>query len=305
MFYDYSEGFGEQDDYTNMSVSTAILFEQSTPEAFGNTDLGMNESPETTSPLELSTDNSPPKSSMQIRDHTFNHAASPIESIGGGWIRATGQDLSDVLEMSEKDAPSEHGEARSEHDYDDRNLRRFEHAYQQPVVSTIAESIQQVLPHEANGGQQSQPDLVRSMSVLNGSQGSNNDISPETGSIDSAKSSPRLEPEHLTQEPVDNIKDAVAPQLEINTNIVRADADAATPIEVQSAHPVESIRGPSSEGHSRAELREILSPTPERSISSSIARNRFSKILSIDENPSGVDHTESSHKKENETNGRN
>ena len=47
--------------------------------------------------------------------------------------------------------------------------------------------------------------------------------------------------------------------------------------------PAEFVRGPSFEGHSRVST-EILSPTPERSIISPRSRDRFSKILSIDEN---------------------
>lgn len=297
MFYDYTEGFDEQDNYTGMGMSNAILFEQSIPEAASNTHFELDERPGSTSPAELPTDNSPPKKSMPSKDHTYNQGTSRIESIGGGWIRATGQDLSDVLEMSEKEAPSDQGEPCSEAAYENYTLSRLEHAYPQPAVSSSAETVQQVLPSENNNIQQSRPDFAGNISAPRVSQASNNASSPRTSSIVSAKSSPRLEQTFLTPEPADSVDAATIPRLTVDISIVKADC-SATPAGVQTPHPVESIRGPSSEGHSRAELREILSPTPERSITSSIARDRFSKILSIDESLSGLDHNGTLNKRE-------
>lgn len=298
MFYDYTEGFDEQGEYTNMSVSTAILFEQSTPEAASNTYSEFDESPEGTQPAELPVDNSPPNNATQRKEHSSNQGVSRIESVGGGWIRATGQDLSDVLEMSEKDAPSDQGETRSEADHDSRNRTRFEHAFPRHITSRGETIVQQVLPYEETGVQQSQPELALNIGALTVSRASNNNSSPPTGSMVSAKPSPRLEETFLTPEPINCGPDTTpAPRLAIDASIVEA-GTSATPIEVRSAHRAESVQGPSSEVHSRAEVVEILSPTPERSITSSIARDRFSKILSIDENHLGLDHIWTENKKE-------
>lgn len=54
--------------------------------------------------------------------------------------------------------------------------------------------------------------------------------------------------------------------------------------ETMSTPPVMSSRDPSFEGLSRSDQTGIFAPTPERSITSPSSRDRFSKILSIDDN---------------------
>lgn len=301
MFYDYTEGFDEQDEYTNMSVSTAILFEQSTPEATSHTQSEMDESPESANSAERPTGNSPTNKSFRHKDHNFDQGAPRIESVGGGWIRATGQDLSDVLEMSEKDGPSDQGEARSEDDQNDQHPEHSEHALRHSVASSIAETEREGPPYKNHGVQQPQPELVHSISAHKFSRASKGDSSPETGSMISARSSPRLEQKFTTPEPKDRFDVAIATDLGADTSAVEDGPGATTPIELQNAHPMESIRGPSIESHPRAELREILSPTPERSITSSITRDRFSRILSIDESLLELDHTGTPNRREERT----
>lgn len=298
MFYDYTEGFDEHDDYTNMSVSTAILFEQSTPEVASNTYSETGESLESTSLAETPLDDGSQKKPTQSKDHEIDKAASRLESIGAGWIRATGHDLSDVLEMSEREAPSDQGEAWPEAGHEDRHITRFENTRRQPAVSTVVETVQNLLPHKTISVVQSRPEFARSVSALVISRASNDNSSPGTGSMVSAKSSPHLEQDFLTPEPVDNPDAALPCYPRTDSSVVDAGPSAVTPAEVHSAIPVDSIRGPSLEDQTRAEPREILSPTPERSITSSIARDRFSKILSIDESLMVLDHTGAANKRE-------
>lgn len=107
-------------------------------------------------------------------------------------------------------------------------------------------------------------------------------------SVFSSKPTTRLELQEPMPEPNDESKTVIAPQLKLEIPTVGSDhGDRSS--DVNSVNPVESLRVPSFEGHSGAEFTEILSPTPERSIASPASRNRFSKILSIDEGLSEFD----------------
>ena len=283
MFYDYTEAFEEPDLYHSVTMSTGILAEQTPPDAETDIYSSLDDSPETISPAELPSNNSPERDRLAKRDAPFNQHAFEFTREAPAWTQAPRQDLSDVLELPERELHSDQAiENHSEIDcsHHDEDLSDAEHPENSSRTTATAE-YQLKTPNE-NAVETTPVELANNASGLKIARGSSAESSPRTGSVFSSKSSPRLELRKPTPEQKYGPTSIIAPQLKLEIPSASSDNVEKT-AETDSAHPIDSLRAPSFEGHSSAEFTEILSPTPERSIGSPGSRNRFSKILSIDE----------------------
>ena len=283
MFYDYTEAFEEPDVYHSVSMSTGILAEQTPPD--GETDIysSQDESPETTGPAELPSNNSPDRGGLAKRDGPFSQNAFGFTREAAPWTQAPRQDLSDVLELPERELQSGHAsQDHSEIDYSHQNEDSSDAEHPENSSRTTATAENQLKPSDEEAVRTTALELASNASDVKVARGSSAESSPRTGSAFSGKSSPRLELREPTPEQKYGPTSIITPQLKLKIPSASSD-DVEKPAEVSSAHPVDSLRAPSLEGHSGAEFTEILSPTPERSIGSPSSRNRFSKILSIDE----------------------
>ena len=283
MFYDYTEAFEDPDVYHSVSMSTGILAEQTPPD--GETDIysSQDESPETTSPAELPSNNSPDRGGLAKRDGPFSQNAFGFIRDAAPWTQAPRQDLSDVLELPERELQSDHASqdhSEIESSHQDENSSDAEHPENSSRTTATAEN--QLKPSDEEAVGKVALDLASNASDVKVARGSTVESSPRTGSAFSGKSSPRLELREPTPEQKYGRTSVITPQLKLKIPSASSD-NTEKPAEVSSAHPIDSLRAPSLEGHSGAEFTEILSPTPERSIGSPSSRNRFSKILSIDE----------------------
>ena len=298
LFYDYTEAFGEQNLHHSVSTSTGILADIDPPGAETDTNSTQDDSPQTASPAELTSDNSLEEDAMVKHDISKNQNAFKFNRDVPQWTQATRQDLSDVLELPERELQSDQAtQDRSEAEYShyDESISDAE----QPVVSsrTSATAEQQLnpsqrepvhtVPSESDGNDNG---LRRSRMSISGS-------SFRTRSASSARSSPGPESQKSTPEREYGPPAKIAPQLKLEIPRVGSD-NGEKAAEMSSAHPVDSLRAPSFEGHSGPEFTDILSPTPERSIGSPASRNRFSKILSIDEGHAELDTAVNTHRKE-------
>ena len=303
MFYDYTEAFEEPDLYQSASMTTGILATQTPSETRTEDYFAQDESQEDASPAELSASDSPEEAMLPDQDLPLNKSPFRFNRNTQPWIQATRQDLSDVLELPERETQAD----QSIHDqpqYGKNGLNdpvvSLDHPEQ--AISVVVESRQQLQPSNDDHPQQVPSELDSSGNVTKPSRLSYHGSSTPLGSVFSAKSSPRLELQEATPKPKDDSKTVITTQLKLEIPAGGSDHGEKSS-EAHSAHPVDSLRAPSFEGHSGAELTEILSPTPERLIASSSSRNRFSKILSIDEglseldglvNPQKAEHTKDS-----------
>ena len=283
MFYDYTEAFEEPDLYHSVSMTTGILAEQTPPDVETDIYSLQDDSPEITDPAELPSNNSPDKGGLAKRDAPFNQNAFGFTREAAAWTQAPRQDLSDVLELPERELQSDHAiQDHSDIDYShhDEDLSDAEHPENSSRTTATAEN--QLKPSDEDGVQETPLELASNASDVKLARGSSAESSPRTGSAFSGKSSPRLELREPTPEQKYGLTSIITPRLKLKIPSASLDNDEK-PTEVNSAHPIDSLRAPSLEGHSGAEFTEVLSPTPERSIGSPSSRNRFSKILSIDE----------------------
>lgn len=283
MFYDYTEAFEEPDLYHSVSMSTGILAEQTPPDAETDNYSSQDDSPESTGPAELPSNNSPSRGELAKHDAPFNQNAFGFTREAAAWTQAPRQDLSDVLELPERELQSDHAiQDRSDIDYSHNKEDLSDPEHPENSSRTTATAENPTKPSDQDAVHTSPVKLGSTASDLNIARRSSAESSPRTGSAFSGKSSPRLELREPTPEQQYGRTSIITPQLKLKIPSANSD-DVGKPAEVDSANPIDSLRAPSFEGHSGAEFTEILSPTPERSIGTPSSRKRFSKILSIDE----------------------
>ncbi|MCJ1273324.1 hypothetical protein MMC21_001114 [Puttea exsequens] len=281
-FYDYTEDFDDQDNFANVSVSTAILFEQSTPEAASNTYFELDQSPNNSGPPELPSDSSSPKPPSCREDDENDLLPTGLETVGGGWIRAGGQDLSDVLELPEKEGTSDHGDQRTEKQNAISQKNRIRHLRLRQVSAHEAETVADRPGTDEDFKSPAIADLDGKVEASGVHPAAKDGYPSQRPPSLLLKYSQRHGPHIATPNNLEIHDAAALSQRELKTPKPTRDSTAILP-SVNKAASVDDIRGSSSEDHSGHGLTEILSPTPERSITSPVARDRFSKILSIDE----------------------
>ena len=289
IFYDYTEAFDEPDLYHSTSMTTGVLVEQSPSDTRTDDYFVEDESPEAASPAELPANDSPKEASLQIQHVPVDQRLFNFNRNTAAWTQISRQDLSDVLELPEKEMQADQSAYDPSYNGEHRQIEpkaNLEHP--EKTHSTVKFLGQQMQPPTKDYPGQLLPEIEDYTGAAKPSRVSYHGSSTPVGSVPSTRSSPRLEIRGPTPEPMDESKTVIGPQLKLEIPTTSSDHGGKYP-EVDSAHPVDSLRAPSFEGHSGAEFTEILSPTPERSIASPGSRNRFSKILSIDEGISELD----------------
>ena len=284
LFYDYTEAFEEPVDYRDSSVSSAILSRQSLhplePSAYSERD----ESLESISIAELPTEKSPQKGVLHSNESNLDSRPREADAFHENFLPTAPQDLSDVLELSENEIVPVAVDTLA------RTNPRFQTGglpLRHPpslVGHHPSEAKKQMHISGDDSSRHPTQELAAEVTEARLLQTSNGGSNSPATSMFSAKSSAPADQPRSTPEPIQGLPTLSTPhpkpkKLTIDTR------ERRTPAKAHGSRLSEPLRAPSSEGHSRVST-EILSPTPERSIISPSSRDRFSKILSIDESPS-------------------
>ncbi|CAF9916900.1 hypothetical protein IMSHALPRED_003334 [Imshaugia aleurites] len=290
IFYDYTEDFEEQgveqQDYSHyVSMSTGTLAEQPMLDTATTTYYELAASPDTTSGIELQSDNSFPKLKTQVTDNRFDQTTSQFEVDDQSSMQALHKDLSEVPELPEGDVSNAEVEtARAKHDDgppDQELLNPFPE--QASHFLATAEQSKQSPDQEQPRKSLSQVEITASTWRI--SRSPHRPTSSLVDSIHSVKSVLQPVSEREDSSPTDwnAVPNTVAsPPL---VGQLAAESDHGKSLEGENRHSVQLIRAVSLEDHSGNEhtVTEIISPTPERSVTSPSNVSRFSKILSIND----------------------
>ncbi len=290
MFYDYTEAFEEQgveqQDYSHyVGMSTGTLAEHPMLDTATTTYYELDASPDTTMRTEPPSENSIPKSKTQVMDNRFDQTTSQFEVDDQSSIQALHKDLSEVPELPEGDLSNvEVDVAPAKHD---GSLPEQESQYPfpkqaSPLIAT-AERPEQ-LPDQ-NQRQEALLPVEITEHTSRVSESSNRRMSSPVDSIHPAQSASEPVREHTDSSPRSS---KAAPGTVIISPPVghpAADFDHGKGPEAENRPSIQLVRAMSFEDHSGNEhtVTEIVSPTPERSLTSPSNVSRFSKILSIND----------------------
>ena len=290
IFYDYSEAFEEQgleqQDYSHhVSMSTGTLVEHQMHDTATTTYYELDASSDRTSRAELTSEKGFPKLGTQVTDNRFDQSTSEFEIDDGSLMQALHKDLSEVPELPEGDfsnadgsvAPRKHDNGATDRD------SQLSHPKEASSLMVIGEDSKQTPGYEKIQEPLLRPQNTANISRVLGSP--NRSTSSRTDSIHSAQS---ISP------PVHEVKDSPPKIPEAIPNIVAspppagnpaADSDHGKYLEGESRHSLQSVRASSCQDHPGNEhtATEIISPTPDRSMTSPTSLGRFSKILSIND----------------------
>ena len=289
IFYDYSEAFEEQgveqQDYSHhVSMSTGTLVEHQLHDTATTTYYELDASSDNTSRAEITSEKNIPKLSTQATDNRFDQSTSEFEIDEGSSMQALHKDLSEVPELPEGDLSKTDGSiAPGKHD--DRAIDRdsqYSHPKEASPLTIIGEDSKQIPGYEKHLEPLLQPQNTANILRVSGSP--NRSTSSPIDSIHSAQSTP----------PVPGVKDS-PPRIPMAIpNIVASPPVAGNPAaesdhgkhpEGESRHSLHLVRTVSFEDHPGNDytVTEIISPTPDRSMTSPTSLGRFSKILSIND----------------------
>lgn len=286
IFYDYTEEFDDNNNLANTSLSSRFLPEQG-PYIESSTYSELGGSSESTRVAELPSDLTPRKIKPQNHETTSTRGTFNFGTMDDGFTQTALQDLSDVPELPESEMAATEAEPP---------LRRFRYGWYESTVHPAlskskslpnVEAAKQLVLESEDRSQTIQHGLAVTPRMLAVSQTITQDSISPVASMFSAKSSLPLEPNSATTDEIHGANIVVPNQVRSEISLDDFHHGHTSP-SLDKKHPSDCSRGPSFEGHSQVST-EILSPTPERSIISPISRDRFSKILSIEENPMHVD----------------
>ena len=295
IFYDYTEAFGErgveQQDYSHyVSMSTGTLAEPPLLDTAPTTYYELDASPESTSRTELTSENSPPKLETQATDHRFDQTTSHFEVNNRSSIQELHIDLSEVPELPEGDiSNAEIDVPPARHDDGPLDQKsQFPSEQASPLMAATEHSKQS---SEQRRPRESVSITENTASPSRVSESPNRHRSSPVDAIHSAHPNPQtmsvLE-DASPEEPKTNSSNVTSPP-----PIVRLAADSHLGDGPVGDKPrsVQMARASSFEDHSGYEstATEIISPTPERSMTSPTSVSRFSKILSINEDMLDLD----------------
>ena len=289
IFYDYSEAFEEQgveqQDYSHhVSMSTGTLVEHQMHDTVTTTYYELDANSDSTSRAEITSEKGFPKLVTQATDNRFDQSTSEFEIDDGSLMQALHKDLSEVPELPEGDISNADGsDAQGKHDDGaiDRDSQ-VSHPKEAPSLMVIGEDSKQIPGYEKRQEPLLQPQNTANISRVSGSP------YRSTSPIDSIHSAQSHPP------PAHEVKDSPPKIPEIISNIVAspppvgnlaADSDHGRYLEGESRRSLQSVRANSFEDHPGNEhtATEIISPTPDRSMTSPTSLGRFSKILSIND----------------------
>ncbi|KAL6714456.1 hypothetical protein ACLMJK_007880 [Lecanora helva] len=275
LFYDYTEEFEDHQNHRGSAIPTDIPSRYSI-EIDQNTYSEPDGSPESTSIADASLEISPQESISPAHGLDPNGDAQEASSLRKDYLQAASQDLSDVLELPETDTTATEIEVPPEIDQHHPSENELVD-YQNELAPLRSLSTDEQL-HTPESDQKPKTDTAGEKM----SQAFNHGSTSPAKSMLSIGSSAHADLPYPAPKPLRG--PPLTPVSHLKTKVFRTDAEqTGSPGQTIRSHRSESLRGPSFEGHSRVST-EILSPTPERSITSPTTRSRFSKILSIDEN---------------------
>ena len=290
IFYDYTEAFGErgveQQDYSHyVSMSTGTLADHPVPDTATTTYYELDASPDTTSRTEPTSENSFPKLKTQATDNVFDQTTSHFDVNDESSIQALHKDLSEVPELPEGDlsnaevdvAPAKHGDGLP--DQESQNPLSEQVSHLTATVEHSKQPLDQGQPRETLSGSK------ETASTSRVSESPNRQTSSPIGSIHSANPAPQ--PLFVREDPSPKTSNVISSIVASPTPIVLPEADSNLgdgPIG-ETRHSLQTVRASSFEDHSGNEhtVTEIISPTPDRSMTSPTSVSRFSKILSIND----------------------
>ena len=277
IFYDYTEDFEEHDSFQDPSLSTRILSEQTMPIREPSTYSELDGNPESLSIAELPSAITPTELTTQADELGLDQSASDVNSTRYNYTTGAPQDLSDVPELPEKEL------AATELEVPVRDFPVKRHSYHQTLQLDFPQALdsgKEVLLLRDGNHRKSSPEAVAALTDPIMSRNPDPRPTLPTEPMFTFKSSTPPKPPPLAVEPGNNL--FILAGTHKFPTAGPDDDERETPDRVDTMHPSESIRGPSLEGHSKLST-EILSPTPERSTIAPSNRDRFSKILSIEE----------------------
>ena len=293
IFYDYTEAFGEQgveqQDYSHyVTTSMETLAEHDTAIT---TYHELDASPDDTSRTDLTSENSPPKLKPQATDNRFDQTTSQFEVNDRSSMQALHKDLSEVPELPEGEiSHAELDVVPAKHD--DSSLDQtpqFPFPEKASPLTTSTQRLEQPPDYEPR---LESPLRDKSMpSTLPVSESPNRHRSQPVDSLHLAH--PSLQP---PSEQRDSPKDRKAKSNTFTTppplglSAVKESDHSKSPAD-EHRHSMQSLRVGSFEDNSGHEytVTEIISPTPERSMTSPTTVSRFSKILSISDDMLDLD----------------
>ena len=290
IFYDYTEAFGEQgveqQDYSHyVSMSTGTLAEHPMLDTATTTYYELDASPDSTSRTELPSENSIPKLKTQALDNTFDQTTSQFEVDDQSSIQALHKDLSEVPELPEGDLSNAEVDVAPAK-YDDGLLEQ-ESQYPfpkqaSPMIAT-AERSDQLLDQEQR--QESLLQVENTGNTSRVSESPSRRISSPVVSIHSTQYTPKPVAEWQDPSPRDAKAVPSAFAVPIHVGQPAEESDHGLGPDFENRPSIQLVRAISSEDHSGNEhtVTEIISPTPERSMTSPSNVSRFSKILSIND----------------------
>ena len=291
VFYDYTETFEErgveQQDYSQyVSTSTGTLAERPVLETGTTTYYELDASPEITSRTDVTSEDSLLKLETQATDNKFDQTTSQFDVNDRSSIQVLHKDLSEVPELPEGDLSSGEVDPSPEKRDDGPHDQNPQPPKQVSPPLEVAECSKQPSNQEPSRGSVSDVETSEAQAL----ESSNPHRSPVVDSIHSAQTaSQRVS---ACEEPSPKGSRARSDAIALLPPIVLAAADSIIgdgPVG-EKRDSVQLVRASSSEDHSGYEhTAEILSPTPERSMTSPTSVSRFSKILSINDDMLDLD----------------
>lgn len=292
VFYDYTEAFEEQgveqQDYSHyVSMSSGTLVEHPMLDTATTTYYELDTSPGSTSPTELPSENSLPKLKTQAPDNNFDQSTSQFEVDDHSSTQALHKDLSEVPELPEGDLSNVEVEnAPAKHDDSplDQELQ-YPFPKQPSPLTATAEVSKQLSYQEKRRESLLKVEHVASTLQVSESSTRRMSLSSPIELIHSTHSALQTVPgwEDSSLKDLNTVPSSVASLPPIG--YPAADSDHGEGPEGENRRSKQLVRAMSFEDHSGNDhtVTEIISPTPERSVTSPSNVSRFSKILSIND----------------------
>ncbi len=289
IFYDYTEAFGEQgveqQDYSHyVSMSTGTLAEQPMLDTATTTYYELDVSPDTT---ELLPENSFPKPKTQATDNRFDQTTSQFEVNDESSIHALHKDLSEVPELPEGDcSTAEFNVTLAKHsDSPVDQESQYPLPEQSSPLKTTPEPPKQLYDQEKR--QRALLNVENTRNTSRNSESSNRQRSSPVKLLHSTHSALQPTSEREDSSPRDSMtkSSAVPSPPPVRVGLTAAESDLDEGPANENRHSMPLVRASSFEDPSVYEhtITDIISPTPERSITSPTSVGRFSKILSIND----------------------
>ncbi|MCJ1449993.1 hypothetical protein MMC28_000321 [Mycoblastus sanguinarius] len=280
LFYDYTEAFEEQDHVHSVSMSTRTLAVQLASETVTGTYFEADGTSSSASPAELAAISIEPQLLSQELGAATSQNRIQVDASEKKSIQGNKHDFRETPKNVAKGTPITRDAAASvtqSHGGGEAIMAfPFPNQFSQ---SKETEKLHQVFTSATEQFQKFPVDTRYDLGALKVPGKSGHGSSSPTDSMCLGESPSRPARTLIISPPRVGSNAAIAPQPQIE--IAETEIYTKATSKAESIHSLQPPRSVSFEGHT--EHTEILSPTPERSIVSPSHRNRFSKILSIDE----------------------